>query len=213
MRKSLARSQGDVCGWIRGLRQASNLTLLFFGLCLNTLSLSTFAQQGQGPDFQLDQETRQLLRETIRSADSFEDRFDAEVWLMSMSGRLERFVKDPERRMQLLQSIHRAATRAELQPAFVLALIEVESSFNPYAVSSVGAQGLMQVMPFWKNEIGTPQDNLIDLETNLKYGCTILKHYIKRADGHMADALARYNGSYGSYRYSSKVMDAWERWR
>ncbi len=192
--------------------------MLALCLCFGALPTQAHAQPsqtqlGSGPDFKLDEESRQLLRDTIASADSFQDRFDAEVWLMSMSGRLERFVKNPERRMQLLQSIHRAATRADLQPAFVLALIEVESSFNPYAVSSVGAQGLMQVMPFWKNEIGSPSDNLIDLETNLKYGCTILNHYIKRADGHMAEALARYNGSYGSYRYSSKVMDAWERWR
>lgn len=71
----------------------------------------------------------------------------------------------------------------------------------------------MQVMPFWKNEIGRADDNLIDLETNLRYGCTILKHYIKRSNGHLANALARYNGSYGSYRYSSKVMDAWDKWR
>jgi len=153
------------------------------------------------------------MQAAIAGSDSFVDRFDAEVWLMSMSGRLKRFVKDPHERMALLQSIHRAATRAELQPAFVLAIIEVESGFNPYAVSRVGAQGLMQVMPFWKHEIGQGQDNLIDAETNLKYGCTILKYYIKRADGHMAEALARYNGSYGSYRYSRKVMAAWEHWR
>lgn len=165
---------------------------------------------------QVDEELRRLLKNTIEDADSFEDRFDAEVWLMAMSGRLKRFVKKPQQRLELLRKIHRAATRAELQPEVVLAVIEVESAFNHYAVSRVGAQGIMQVMPFWKNEIGRPDDNLIDLETNLKYGCTILKHYINKTDGHLADALARYNGSYGSYgsyRYSMKVMDAWDRWR
>jgi soluble lytic murein transglycosylase-like protein len=138
---------------------------------------------------------------------------DAQVWLMDKSNRMSRFSKDPQQRLSLLRSIHRAATRADLNPEVVLAVIEVESHFNRFAVSSVGAQGMMQVMPFWKNEIGRADDNLIDLETNLRYGCTILKHYIKRSDGHLANALARYNGSYGSYRYSSKVMDAWDKWR
>lgn len=161
----------------------------------------------------VDDELRTLLKTTIEEADSFQDRFDAEVWLISMSGRMQRFISDPQQRLELLRKIHRAATRAELQPEVVLAVIEVESAFDHYAISRVGAQGIMQVMPFWKKEIGRPDDNLIDLETNLKYGCTILKHYINKTNGHLADALARYNGSYGSYRYSIKVMDAWERWR
>lgn len=161
----------------------------------------------------IDEELRRSLKRNIEAADSFEDRFEAEAWLMLMSGRLERYVKDPERRLRLLREVHREARRAGLQPELVLAVIEVESHFNRYAVSRVGAQGIMQVMPFWKNEIGRPEDNLIDLETNLRYGCTILKHYIERSEGRLAEALARYNGSYGSYRYTIKVMDAWDRWR
>ena len=185
--------------------------LLLVGLLSNSAMSASDSGQTQRPP--LDRELKHLLLNAIASADSFEDRFDAEVWLTLMSGRLKRFVKNPKERLRLLPAIHRAATRAELQPAFVLAVIEVESGFNPYAVSRVGAQGLMQVMPFWKNEIGRADDNLTDMETNLKYGCTILKHYIEKTDGHMADALARYNGSYGSYRYSIKVMDAWDNWR
>lgn len=167
----------------------------------------------QQPQQIIDDELRRSLKRNIEAADSFEDRFEAEAWLMLMSGRLERYVKDPERRLSLLREVHREARRAGLQPELVLAVIEVESHFNRYAVSSVGAQGIMQVMPFWKNEIGRPEDNLIDLETNLRYGCTILKHYIERSEGRLAEALARYNGSYGSYRYTIKVMDAWDRWR
>lgn len=167
----------------------------------------------QQPQQIIDDELRSSLKRNIEAADSFEDRFEAEAWLMLMSGRLERYVKDPERRLSLLREVHREARRADLQPELVLAVIEVESHFNRYAVSSVGAQGIMQVMPFWKNEIGRPEDNLIDLETNLRYGCTILKHYIERSEGRLAEALARYNGSYGSYRYTIKVMDAWDRWR
>ena len=165
------------------------------------------------PTIEVDDQLRQKLLDNIRAADSFQDRFDAEAWLMLMSGRLERYVRDPDRRLRLLRKIHSAARQTDLQPELVLAVIEVESHFNHYAVSPVGAQGIMQVMPFWKNEIGRPEDNLIDLDTNLRYGCTILKHYLERSEGRLAEALARYNGSYGSYRYAAKVMDAWERWR
>lgn len=162
---------------------------------------------------EVDDELRQLLLNNIEAADSFDDRFDAEAWLMLMSGRLEKYVPNPEQRLTILRKVHREARRMDLQPELVLAVIEVESHFNRYAVSRVGAQGMMQVMPFWKNEIGRPEDNLIDLETNLRYGCAILKHYIERSNGRLAEALARYNGSYGSYRYTMKVMDAWDNWR
>jgi soluble lytic murein transglycosylase-like protein len=169
------------------------------------LATSTLSQEQQ--------ELRSFLQTTISSADSFNDRFDAEVWLIDMSGRLERFVKDPKQRLELLRSVHREAKRAGLKPDLVLALIEVESHFNRYAVSRVGAQGLMQVMPFWKNEIGRPEDNLTDLNTNLHYGCRILQFYLKKENGNWMNALARYNGSYGKYWYPERVMNAWrKRW-
>lgn len=184
------------------------VTLLLLWLPTTTLA-STDSHNG----YEVDDELLLILKNSVEATDSFDDKYDAQVWLMDKSNRMSRFSKDPQQRLSLLRSIHRAATRAELNPEVVLAVIEVESHFNRYAVSSVGAQGIMQVMPFWKNEIGRADDNLIDLETNLRYGCTILKHYIKRSNGHLANALARYNGSYGSYRYSSKVMDAWDKWR
>ncbi|MEO0443298.1 MAG: lytic transglycosylase domain-containing protein [Pseudomonadota bacterium] len=162
----------------------------------------------------VDSELRDQLLKAIDQSSSFEDRFDAEVWLTAMSHKLKRYVKDPQERLRILRLVHMEAKRAQLEPELVLAVIQIESAFNPYAVSVVGAQGMMQVMPFWKNEIGRPQDNLIHLETNLRYGTTILKHYIDREKGNIAPALARYNGSYGSYKYSRKVMDAWlDRWR
>jgi len=168
----------------------------------------TFSAQTSDP------ELLQILRDTVSQADSFDDRFDAEVWLLSKSKSMARFLPDQSQRFEFLRKVHRAATQADLQPEIVLALIEVESHFDPYAVSRVGAQGLMQIMPFWKKEIGRPNDNLIDTDTNLRYGCTILKHYLKREKGRLADALARYNGSYGQYWYSERVLLAWEkRWR
>lgn len=162
----------------------------------------------------IDNKLRQQLLQAVEESESFSDRFDAEVWLTAMSHKLQRFVKDPQERLRMLRLIHREAKKAQLEPELVLAVIEIESAFDPYAVSRVGAQGMMQVMPFWKKEIGRPDDNLIHLETNLRYGCAILKYYINKEDGRIANALARYNGSYGSYKYSRKVMDAWlDHWR
>lgn len=158
-------------------------------------------------------ELRDFLKSTISEASSFEDRFAAEVWLVDMSGRLERFIKDPKERLELLRAVHREATRANLKPDLVLALIEVESHFDSFAISRVGAQGLMQVMPFWKDEIGRPDDNLTNVNTNLSYGCRILEFYLKKEKGNWMNALARYNGSYGKYWYPERVMDAWrKRW-
>ncbi len=197
-----------------------NVSFLFCALIFSLTSLSFSSQAFSAPkktisqkEF-IDPELRQHLKNAIESSESFADRFDAEVWLVSKSNRLERFIKDPEKRLNLLRSIHRAATEAKLQPEIVLSVIEVESHFDRFAISHAGAQGIMQVMPFWKKEIGRPDDNLFHLETNLRYGCTILKHYIDKEKGRLAPALARYNGSYGSYRYSEKVMNAWQnRWK
>lgn len=163
---------------------------------------------------EVDEELRALLKQAISNSDSFTDRYDAEVFLVSKSEPLKRFIDDPEQRLELLKKIHVHATQAGLRPEWVLAVIEIESRFDPYAISSVGAQGMMQVMPFWKNEIGRPDDNLINVDTNLRYGCTILKYYLDKAEGRMHEALARYNGSYGKYWYPQKVMTAWENhWR
>ena len=154
------------------------------------------------------------LKKVIFDSQSFEDRFDAEVWLLSKSTPLARYVKNPEKRLSLLIAIHREATLANLDPNLVLAVIQIESAFDPFALSHVGAQGIMQVMPFWKNEIGRPEDNLMHTDTNLRYGCTILKFYLDKEKGNMRRALARYNGSLGSNRYPEKVLTAWtERWR
>ena len=155
-----------------------------------------------------DPELRKLLAKAIESADSFEDRFDAEVWLLDMSNRLQKFVDDKKHRLHLLRGIHREATRAKLFPELVLAVIEIESHFDHFAISKSGAQGLMQVMPFWLKEIGHPDDNLVDINTNLRMGCTILKYYMDMEKNDLHKALARYNGSAGSRKYSSKVLKA-----
>lgn len=151
-------------------------------------------------------ELRALLQQAIKDSDSFEDRFDAEVWLLDMSNRLKIKIKHPEKRLNLLRQIHREATRAKLHPELVLAVIDVESNFDRFAISKAGAQGLMQVMPFWLKEIGQPRDSLFNIRTNLRMGCTILKYYLKKEKGDLTRALARYNGSLGRYKYPNKVF-------
>ncbi|WP_353252166.1 lytic transglycosylase domain-containing protein [Salinisphaera sp. PC39] len=156
---------------------------------------------------------REALVAAVNDSEGFDNRFAAEVWLLDMSTRLAPLIPDEERRLRLLRAVHREARRTDLPPELVLAVIQVESAFKRYAVSWAGAQGLMQVMPFWVDEIGRPRDNLFDLETNLRYGCTILRHYLDIEDGDLSRALARYNGSTGQYWYPTRVQTALEeRW-
>ncbi len=154
-----------------------------------------------------DPELREALRTAANEAPSFADRFDAEVWLTDMSRRLERQVRDPEERIEILTLVHMEAKRVELPPELILAVIEVESNFDRYAVSVAGALGLMQVMPFWIDEIGRPDDNLLHTNTNLRYGCTILRFYYDKEKGDLRRALGRYNGSLGKRKYPNKVID------
>jgi soluble lytic murein transglycosylase-like protein len=172
--------------------------------------LSHIAAANSAVQSTTDPELRRLLADAIAASDSFNDRFEAEVWLFDMSSRLQKFVPDKEFRLDLLKSIHREATRVDLPPELVIAVIEIESRFDTFAISRSGAQGLMQVMPFWLDEIGHPQDNLVDMDTNLRMGCTILKYYMDMEKNNLRGALARYNGSYGDIKhtYSNKVLDA-----
>ena len=173
-------------------------TLLF-----SLLLIGSGAALADGPDPEL----REVLRAAANDSPSFVDRFHAEVWLTDMSGRLERQVKDPEERIELLTLVHMEAARVELPPELILAVIEVESNFDRYAVSVAGALGLMQIMPFWKDEIGRPGDNLLHTSTNLRYGCTILRFYYDKEKGDLRRALGRYNGSLGKRKYPNKVID------
>lgn len=154
-----------------------------------------------------DPELREVLRAAASDTTSFTDRFHAEVWLTDMSRRLARQVENPEERIKLLTLVHLEADRVELPPELILAVIEVESNFDRYAVSVAGALGLMQIMPFWLNEIGRPNDNLLHTDTNLRYGCTILRFYLDKENGDLRRALGRYNGSLGKRKYPNKVID------
>ena len=181
---------------IMALRRAACACLLFLA-----------AAAAQAQDAGADPELREVLRNAATDAPSFTDRFDAEVWLTDMSRRLERQVRDPAERIELLTLVHMEAKRVELPPELILAVIEVESNFDRYAVSVAGALGLMQIMPFWLDEIGRPDDNLLHTDTNLRYGCTILRFYYDKEKGDLRRALGRYNGSLGKRKYPNKVID------
>jgi soluble lytic murein transglycosylase-like protein len=156
----------------------------------------------------VDPELRKLLLNAVADANSFGNRFDAEVWLTDMSQRLSAQVKDTDARLKLLRTVHEQATAVDLPPELVLAVIDVESNFDRYAISSASALGLMQVMPFWIAELGeTDMNRLFDVEFNVLLGCRILKYYLDMEDGDLIQALARYNGSTGRRWYSDRVLD------
>lgn len=140
---------------------------------------------------------------------AFQDSMDAVDWLVEMSRRLEKRIPDRDNRLEFLRAVHYEATRAGLDPQMVLGLIQVESGFKKYAVSTAGARGYMQVMPFWGKLLGRGDDNLFHLRTNLRYGCTILRHYLDIEQGDLYRALGRYNGSLGQPEYPNLVRGAW----
>lgn len=184
---------------------ALKLVLSIVFTCAWLMLVQTAAYASTPAPESIDPDLKALLRQAAAQVDTFNDRFDAEVWLMDMSRRLETKVPDVKYRVDLLKHVHYEARRAGLTPELVLAVIEVESNFNPFAISSAGARGLMQVMPFWLKEIGQPGDSLFRVHTNLRFGCTILKYYLEKERGNLYHALARYNGSRGKPTYPMRV--------
>lgn len=182
----------------------TRLTRHFILLILVSITALSSAAASTEPDPRL----RQLLEDAIQADFGFEDRFVAEVWLLDMSNRLKKTVKDAETRIDILTQVHYEAARVNVAPELVLAIIEVESAFDEFAISVAGARGLMQVMPFWLDEIGISDKNLFKIRTNLRMGCTILRYYLDMESGNLTRALARYNGSLGKFTYPNKVLKA-----
>ncbi len=142
------------------------------------------------------------------------ERLQWERWFTVMSSRLQRRMPDPMVRSEFLQTLWYESRRAGLEPALVLGLIQVESGFRKYAISKAGARGYMQVMPFWTRVIGDGQPSkLFQMQTNLRYGCSILRMYIDMEGGNLFLALGRYNGSRGRAEYPNAVLAAWKRWQ
>ena len=165
---------------------------------------------------QRDPELKNLLQSIIGGNDCLADKFDALVWHKSMEPRLSRFVADPDARHEILDHVYCEARRdpaLQIPPDLVLALMEVESRFDPWAVSPAGAVGLMQVMPFWPRQLGV-QNQLVRIAPNIRMGCEILRYYLRVEHHDWPRALARYNGSIGRNTYPALVMERWQRrWR
>ncbi len=161
-------------------------------------------EQSVGP-LDIKPEEKEHLREMLKAGKAPEEKdFEQVVWVQDIVHLIQKWVPDESEATNIANGVYVYSKRFKLSPELVLAVIAVESRFDHYAVSNVGARGLMQVMPFWKNELGSSKDNLFEIETNLRYGCAILRYYIDRY-GKLHQALAAYNGSLGVHKYPNKI--------
>jgi len=155
------------------------------------------------------EELRKMLKPEAKPADLD---FEQVVWMKDIVQTVKPWVPDETEAEAIARWVYVYAKRFNLSPELILGVIAVESRFDHFAVSNVGAIGLMQVMPFWKNELGSPQDNLLEIETNVRYGCAILRHYIDRYKK-LDRALGAYNGSLGRMKYPNKIYAAMKRFK
>jgi soluble lytic murein transglycosylase-like protein len=194
---------------------------LFSLALLSSAMLSQDAHAGSQKEEALADSVRLALERAIRDGRPpkpvFRDegaRVRYQQWFDTMSARLKRRLPDDQVRTEFLESAWYEATRAGLDPGLVLGLVQVESAYRKYAVSIVGARGYMQVMPFWTKVIGDSNRRaLFDMQTNLRYGCSILRMYIDMEGGNLYLALGRYNGSRGRPEYPNAVLAAWKNWQ
>jgi soluble lytic murein transglycosylase-like protein len=176
------------------------------------LSFTSSAYAGNQQYEKLKDETKQMMSRMVSDqppkVTSFDSKQEEEKWIRDMNKHLNHFVKSNDEAATLLKAVHYEAERAGLNPELILGLMQVESGFKKYALSSVGARGYMQVMPFWTQAIGDSTHDLFHLRTNLRYGCTILRHYLDIEHGNLFRALGRYNGSTGQPQYPNAVTSA-----
>jgi len=200
----------------------SALLRLAAGLAIATgLGWSPAARAGNQKEEALADSVRLALAGAIRDASPPKPTFSNPVaaaryqnWLAEMSRRLARKLPDLQVRTEFLETAWYESHRAGLDPGLVLGLIQVESAYRKYAVSMVGARGYMQVMPFWARTIGdNDASKLFQMQTNLRYGCSILRMYVDMEKGDLYLALGRYNGSRGQPQYPDTVLAAWKRWQ
>jgi soluble lytic murein transglycosylase-like protein len=166
-------------------------------------------------DQQRDPELRAVIERAINQAECFADRYDSAVWYKMMEPRLRKLVPSEAERLDMLKVIYCETHRSgetRLPAGLIMGLMSVESGFNRWAVSSAGAVGLMQVMPFWPERLGMRRYELTHIEPNIHMGCAILRFYLKYERNDVARALARYNGSVGRRDYPDLVISQWSRW-
>jgi soluble lytic murein transglycosylase-like protein len=191
-------------------RRLVQALLLAMALCMTGAALAAPAA-----DAQREPELKAAVKDAIEQAECFDDRYDSAVWYKMMEPRLRKRVPDRDERMLILKNVFCEANRrseSRIPPGLVMAIMEIESNFNRYAVSYAGAVGLMQVMPFWPENLGMRRHQLVKVPENIRMGCAIFRFYLKRENGNIARALARYNGSVGKRWYSDKVINQWTRW-
>ncbi len=166
-------------------------------------------------DAQRDPELKDVVQRAIAQAECFTDQYDSAVWYTLMEPRLRQIVKEHDERMEILKQVYCETHRSgetRLPPGLVMAVMDTESRFNRWAVSSAGAVGLMQVMPFWPERLGIKRYELIHTGPNIHMGCAILRYYLRYERNNVRKALARYNGSIGQRGYPDMVISRWSRW-
>lgn len=206
-------------GFMHG-RRAMGQHLLAACAIVASVSWSPVAQAGNQKEEALADSVRLALSRAITDSappkvriDDIDQRIKYLHWLGEMSSRLAKRLPDRQVRIEFLETLWYEATRAGLAPDLVLGLVQVESAFRKYAVSPAGARGYMQVMPFWTRVIGDGDPGkLFHMQSNLRYGCSILRLYIDMERGDLFLALGRYNGSRGRPEYPNAVLDALKRW-
>jgi hypothetical protein len=195
----------------RGLLAVASACLVLRAAAVAAAGIST----GVGAGAQQDPELQPVLQQAMRATGCFSDQYDSEVWYKLMEPKLSRYMSDHDERMALLRTVycetHRAGA-APLPPGLVLAVLDVESRFDRWAVSSAGAVGLMQVMPFWPERLGMHRRELVTMEPNIRMGCAILRHYLETEHNDVRRALGRYNGSTRSREYPDRVVTRWTRY-
>ena len=192
------------------MKKTTRISLLFTAL-LFTLPVHAGGQLEEAMSANVRASLQRALADTAVTRTAFSNPADGAAWLKEMSHRLAKRMPDEGERLEFLTTLHWEASRAGIDPQLMLGLIQVESGFRKYAVSPVGARGYTQVMPFWTKAIGSPDHNLFQLRTNLRYGAIILRHYIDIEHGDLFRALGRYNGSLGQPEYPNLVVGAWKR--
>jgi soluble lytic murein transglycosylase-like protein len=184
----------------------------WLGCSLLVLAGTAQAATGAAAPAQSDPELRAVVQQAISQAQCFADQYDSAVWYTLMEPKLRHYVHDYKERLEILQTVYCEAHRegsSLLPPGLIMAVLDVESGFDRWAVSSAGAVGLMQVMPFWPEQLGMRRYELTRITPNLHMGCAILRFYLDSERRDVRRALERYNGSAGKREYPDRVIVRW----
>lgn len=207
----IAAGSGSLVGGVR-LRRAAAFPRALPAIATAIL---TFTSGAASADQQHDPQLQAVVQRAIGEAECFTDHYDSAVWYTLMEPRLRKIVKEKDERLDILKAVYCETHRAgqtRLPPGLVMGVMEIESRFDRYAVSSAAAVGLMQVMPFWPEKLGMRRYELVRTASNIRMGCAILRFYLDYEHNDVRKALARYNGSIGRRDYPDKVIYAWTRW-